>query len=96
MIISKYGKFALIFFQKIFQVAILKYQRDIESIKKLGNRIREIRLSKKLSQEALSYKAEIEYSQISRIERGVINTSVSQVFTIAKALNVKPHELFMF
>ena len=38
----------------------------------------------------------MEYSQISRIERGIINTSISHVFAIAKALKVEPSELFTF
>lgn len=46
-----------------------------------------------LSQEALANLAGIEYSQISRIERGVINTSVSVIFTIATALKIKPSQL---
>jgi len=74
----------------------VKYLRDIEGIKALGKRIKQIRLNQNLSQEELSYKAEIEYSQISRIERGIINTSVSQIFAIAKALNTEPHKLFLF
>lgn len=47
-----------------------------------------------LSQEALAWEANIEPMQISRIERGVINTSISQVLNLAKALNIKPGELF--
>jgi len=74
----------------------VKYLRNTEGIKALGKRIKQIRLQQNLSQEELSYKAEIEYSQVSRIERGVINTSVSQIFAIAKALNIEPYKLFLF
>ena len=74
----------------------MKYLRNEEAIKKLGNRIKEVRLSKNISQENLAYEAEMEYSQISRIERGIINTSISHVFAIAKALKVEPSELFTF
>ncbi|MBK8967283.1 MAG: helix-turn-helix transcriptional regulator [Lewinellaceae bacterium] len=49
-----------------------------------------------LSQEALAWKADLELSQISRIERGVINTSVSQLFSIAEALEVPMAALFEF
>ena len=49
-----------------------------------------------LSQEELAWKADLELSQISRIERGVINTSVSQLFIIARALEVTMPELFDF
>ncbi|MCF8245607.1 MAG: helix-turn-helix domain-containing protein [Saprospiraceae bacterium] len=44
----------------------------------------------------MAYTADLEFSQISRIERGVINTSISQVFLIAAALGVHPKLLFDF
>ncbi|MCU0323194.1 MAG: helix-turn-helix domain-containing protein [Chitinophagaceae bacterium] len=74
----------------------MKYFRDDIGITKFGERLKEIRLSKNLTQEALAWEANIEPMQISRIERGVINTSISQVFNIAKALGIKPKELFDF
>jgi transcriptional regulator with XRE-family HTH domain len=46
--------------------------------------------------EDLSFEAGIEYSQLSRIERGIINAGVSQLFNIAEALKVHPKELFDF
>lgn len=72
----------------------MKYLRDDIGVKKFGKKLREVRLSKNLSQEALAWEANIEPMQISRIERGVINTSISQVLNLAKALNIKPGELF--
>lgn len=65
-------------------------------MKAFGMRLREIRKSKKLSQQQLAYFADLELSQISRIERGIINTSISQVFQIARALNVHVKILFDF
>ena len=46
--------------------------------------------------ETLAYEADMEYSQISRIEKGQINTSISTVNVIAKALDVEVYELFKF
>ena len=43
--------------------------------------------------DALANIAEIEYSQVSRIERGLVNTSVSVIFIFAGALEVKPAQL---
>ena len=48
---------------------------------------------KEMSQEDLAFSAELSISQVSRIERGVINTSLSQIVSIAKALSIKPYEL---
>ena len=73
-----------------------KYTRDISGISTFGNNLREIRKKKGYSQEELANRADVELSQISRIERGVINTSLSQIFQISKALNIHPKELFDF
>jgi transcriptional regulator with XRE-family HTH domain len=77
------------------EVASVKKQARHEAgIKAFGERLREVRLSKGFTQERLAYSADLEFSQISRIERGIINTSISQVFQIAAALGVAPKELF--
>ncbi len=73
----------------------MAYQ-DKEFIKKFGNRVREIRKAKKISQEELAWDCGFELSQIGRIERGTINTSISHVAKIAEVLNVTPSELFKF
>lgn len=72
------------------------YKRHEEGIKALGGKIRSLRIDKGLSQQQLAYDADIELSQVSRIERGVINTSVSQLFAIADALEVHLKTLFDF
>jgi len=64
--------------------------RDKTAIDILAQNVRKYRLESGLTMEALANEAGIEYSQISRIERGLINTSVSVIFAIAKALKIKP------
>lgn len=49
-----------------------------------------------MSMEKLSHLCEMEYSQISRIELGQINTSIDTVKKIADALNIDVKELFDF
>ncbi len=71
----------------------MKYQRDIEFIKLIGNRIREIRIKQGISQAQLAYESGIRINQIGRIERGEINTSVTSIYAISKALNVNPCDL---
>ncbi|MBE9668231.1 helix-turn-helix transcriptional regulator [Mucilaginibacter boryungensis] len=46
-----------------------------------------------MTQEGLANAAGIEYSQVSRIERGLLNTSISVVFAIAAALQTSPSKL---
>ena len=65
-------------------------------LKKLGQKIRDIRKSQGLSMEFLANEAEIEYRQLGRIERGEINTSVLSLLKLAEHLNVKISELFDF
>jgi len=72
----------------------MAYTRHEAGIRAFGQRLRQLRKEKGLSQEALAFAADIELSQISRMERGIINTSISQVFQIAQALGVPPAALF--
>ena len=61
-----------------------------------GKNLRMLRKSKKITQHQLAIDAEIEISQISRIERGILNTSISNIHSIARALQVKTSLLFEF
>ena len=63
----------------------------------MGQRIREIRLSKGLTQTELAFKCnDKDYSQINRVELGKVNFSVSYLSLIASALDVNPNELIWF
>jgi transcriptional regulator with XRE-family HTH domain len=65
-------------------------------VKALGRRIIELRQAKELSQETLANLADIPVNQVGRIERGEINTTVSTVYAIAKALKLNAVDLFDF
>jgi transcriptional regulator with XRE-family HTH domain len=70
------------------------YVRHTEVIERVGNNLRRIRLEKGLSMEELSMSTEISINQISRIELGKVNTSISTLYELAKALDVDVVELF--
>lgn len=70
--------------------------RDTTAINLLAMNVRKHRIGLHLSQEQLANLAGIEYSQVSRIERGVINTSISVIFALAKALQISPSELLKY
>ena len=74
----------------------MRKEVDIEQIKKFGEQLRVIRKAKGLSMEKLAELTSFEYSQISRIELGQINTSLDTIFKLAKALNISPKDLFDF
>lgn len=59
-----------------------------------GRNLRLLRKEKGLTQEELANELDIEISQISRIERGIINTSIANASRIAKVLDLKISELF--
>jgi transcriptional regulator with XRE-family HTH domain len=62
----------------------------------LGQRIREIRQSRGYSQEALALKAGIDRTYVSSLERGKRNVSALNVRRLAKALGVRPRDLWDF
>lgn len=61
-----------------------------------GTRLKKVRKANGYTQEQLANDIGIEISQISRIERGVINTSISNIYKISKILKVDIKELFSF
>ena len=61
-----------------------------------GNTLRKLRLEKGFTQEQLANELGVEISQISRIERGVINTSITNLYAISRVLNIEVSELFDF
>ncbi len=74
----------------------MKYSVHKAGLEAFGKRLRALRKARNLSQEMLAWKADSELSQISRMERGIINAGLSQIFKIAEALDVPVKELFDF
>lgn len=70
------------------------YNEDI--IKAFGKRLRTLRKERGYTQMQLAEKAGITYSQIGRIERGLQNTTISTIGTLAKALSISPDHLLKF
>lgn len=55
---------------------------------KIGNRIKELRAIKKMSQKDLSYAADLDRSYIASVEKGQRNISIVNIEKIAIALGV--------
>ena len=87
-------KFDYNIFLHLLHFHCVKHKRDTVIIKQFGKRLKEIRLEKGLTQEQLAWEADIEPMQVSRIERGIINTSISQIANLAKALGIPIVEFF--
>ncbi len=61
----------------------------------IGNNIRKLRKAKNYTISGLANTINIEYDQLSRIERGMISTSISHIFFISYGLGVNPADLFI-
>ncbi len=69
----------------------------MEDVKKLvGERIRELRKGRGLSQEELGWKSDLHYTHIGAIERGEKNWSIETLVKVTKGLNVRINDLFDF
>ena len=70
-------------------------ERKGENIK-LGKRIRSLRVAKKLTQQELGNRAEVNYKFLGEIERGRQNPSFETLVKIANAMSVNLNELLRF
>ena len=65
-----------------------------EVSKMVGSKIRTIRNAKQLTIEKVAFEAGMEYTQLSRIEHGKINTSIYHIYKISKSLDIRMPDLF--
>lgn len=70
--------------------------RNEDYLKAFGEHVKRIRINKGLSREKLSAVSEIEVMQIYRIENGIVNTTISSVYALAKGLGVTSSKLMDF
>lgn len=69
-------------------------RRAAQIRKHFGERVRELRKRKGLSQEALALACDLDRTYIGGVERGERNISLVNIYKIAQALRVDPKELF--
>jgi transcriptional regulator with XRE-family HTH domain len=69
---------------------------DKKYLSQFGANLKKIRESKGVTQAQVAIDCECDVSVISRIERGAVNTSLSNIKLISKALGIKTKELFNF
>lgn len=69
---------------------------DIKLLEKIGQRVRELRKEKGISQEALGEKAGFHFSYIGGIERAEKNITIANLQKIAEALDVPIVDLFLY
>jgi transcriptional regulator with XRE-family HTH domain len=70
-------------------------QENEEQIKKhFGERVRQLRKAKALSQESLALVSDLDRTYIGGVERGERNISLVNIYKIADAFGVSVRELF--
>lgn len=69
---------------------------DKEYLILLGNHIRQIRLSKKISQTEIAYRCGFDKSNYNTIEAGKRNPTITTLLKIASALEVSLEEILIF
>jgi DNA-binding XRE family transcriptional regulator len=71
-----------------------KQRRNEKAILTVANNIRKYRTEKKMTIAELANTVGVDYSQISRMERGIVNPNISIHFDVAEALHIHPARLF--
>lgn len=72
----------------------IKHLRSDEQLKEIGDKIRKYRLAKGYTQAELAFECgDKDWSQISRMERGLVNFSISYLLLVAEALEISPKDL---
>jgi transcriptional regulator with XRE-family HTH domain len=65
-----------------------------DALKKFGSRLRQLRIERELSQEALAEMSGLHRTYLGGIERGERNVALLNILKIASALQVSPADLF--
>lgn len=68
--------------------------RNQKLLKQFGKNLRKLRLEKNLTQEQLAEEAGISQVQIARMEAGQLNTTISSLYNLSKALEVSFDRFF--
>ncbi len=61
-----------------------------------GANLRRLRKAGKLTMKELAFEADIELSQVHRIEKGLINPTLTTILLLADALKIPASKLFEF
>lgn len=70
-----------------------KQEKDDAFCRAIGQQIRQVRETKGYSMRQLAAQLDMEYNQLYRIEKGIVNTSVLMVYHIAQGLEVDIRDL---
>ncbi|MCW3462061.1 helix-turn-helix domain-containing protein [Chitinophaga nivalis] len=70
------------------------HERANQIKQEFGEKLRKLRKGKKLSMRQLALLADIDHSQIRKIEIGAISPTVPTLYSLAEALGITPCDFF--
>ena len=82
-----------IYFNINATLLVMNNLRNQETLTKFGIRLKEIRNRRGLTLEQLAFDADIELSQVHRVEKGKINPTLTTLIALAKGLGITLAEL---
>jgi transcriptional regulator with XRE-family HTH domain len=82
--------------KKKFHIVVVNYKVNDQYCKAFGMHIRKLREERGIGMREFARQLDVEYTQIYRIEHGLINTTISMVLAIAEGLDVPVPALFDF
>ncbi len=71
----------------------IKHRRNEKALSVLAKNLKKYRALNHLTIQAVADRLDIDYSQISRMERGIVNPNISIIFDIAEIFEIKAYQL---
>lgn len=74
-------------------LVVMNNLRNQETLTKFGDRLKTLRTKKGFTLEQLAFEADIELSQVHRVEKGKTNPTLTTLIALAKGLGITLAEL---
>lgn len=74
-------------------LVVMNNLRNQETLEQFGEKLKTLRTTKGLTLEQLAFEADIELSQVHRVEKGKINPTLTTLIALAKGLGITLAEL---
>jgi transcriptional regulator with XRE-family HTH domain len=81
------------YFLNCATLVVMNNLRDQEVLIEFGNKLKDLRTLKGLTLQQLAFEAEMEISQVHRVEKGKINPTLTTLNALAKGLGITLTEL---
>ena len=74
-------------------LVLMNNLRNQETLEQFGDKLKKLRITKGLTLEQLAFEADIELSQVHRVEKGKVNPTLTTLMALAKGLDITLAEL---